>query len=261
MALGPTLLHGTRPIICFGQSNIAGGYTARSSWPTRLQYEQPPIWAFHRYCHNTGGADYAIRDAWHRVQPFQLGTVPAGDYWGNWEMDLCDALYGLGERAAIMGWEYGGNPLGTWVPGIGPYTTEIRPFIAARMAELEAPKTPLLIMYQGESGLGGPATWAAGMTSIASAVRADFGVDGIVVVQLPSTYTGEGSATIAASQATYVAGDSRSRLAHNHGSTYIGDATHLDYASAKALAIGPDNGSTVRSVLTCVQELLVELPS
>jgi hypothetical protein len=255
-ALYPDLLYGARPIITFGQSNIAGGYTARSSWPIRLQHEQPAIWAYHRYCHNTGGAAIATRNDWHRVQPFQLGVPAVGELWGNWEMDLCDALYGIGERAAIMAWEMGGNPLGTWVPGIGQYASEIKPFVAARMAELTAPKAPLLVMYQGESGLGGPATWAAGMTSIAAAVRADFGVDGIVVVRLPATYTFDDSVAIAASQADYVASDARSRLAYNHGSTFIGDATHLDYASARSLAIGPDNDGTVRSVLTCIKELL-----
>lgn len=251
----PDLLYGARPVIAFGQSNIAGAYTAATAWPQRLRHPQPAIWCYHRYCHNTGGADYATRDDWHRVQPFQLGVPPAGGLWGNWEMDLCDALYGVGERAAIMGWEMGGNPLGTWVPGIGPYTSTIRPWIAARMAELRAPKTPLLVMYQGESGIGASGTWAQNMALIATAVRADFGVDGIVVVRLPATYTFGDSVAIAESQATYVASDSRARLAYNHGSTYIGDATHLDYTSARALAIGPNVDGTVRSVLTCIKEL------
>jgi hypothetical protein len=251
----PNLLYGARPIICFGQSNIAGGYTSNTSWPKRLQFEQSSIWRYQRYCHNTGGAQVAGRDDWHNIQPFKLGIPGVGGFWGNWEIDLCDALYGIGERAAILGWEMGGNPLGTWVPGVGNYNSVIKPWISNGLSQLQSYKTPLLIMYQGESGIGGNFTWAEGMTSIANAVRSDFDVDGIVVVQLPATYSGDLS--IVSSQADYVASDPRSRLAYNHISTFIGDATHLDYNSARALAIGPDNGTTIKSVFSCIKELLV----
>jgi len=153
-----------------------------------------------------------------------------------------------------MGWEMGGNPLTTWHPSVS-YNSTIRPWLLARMAELKAPKDPLLIMYQGESGVGSASPWAEVMAAISLAVRADFGAGtGVVIVQLPATYTS--GSTIAASQADYVASDSNSRLAYNHGSTFIGDDTHIDYASALALAIGPNNGSTVKSVFTCIRELL-----
>jgi hypothetical protein len=262
------MLFRRRPIVRIGQSNIAGGYRPATDWPARLQSEQDAVRVYNLFCHHQEASPtgaYARNDTWHRVAPWQMGTSSdptpvSGPLTGNWGLDLADALLGAGENPAFVDYCIGGVGLAYYTPGVtGTNYPTVIAWIQARISELVSPLDPILIIYQGESGVGNGAAWDDYMALIAAQMRADLASTnmGIVVVQIPATYM---TGAIPTAQAAYVASDARSRLAYAHDSTFVTDPgpadLHIDTESGRRLAIGPDNGAVVRSVLTCLKELL-----
>jgi hypothetical protein len=269
MILQSDLLSRRRPIIRLGQSNIAGSYRPDTDWPLRLQFAQDPIHCYNLYCHHQEASPtgaYARNDVWHRLAPWQMGTSSAptpvsGPLTLNWGADLADGLTAHGVQAALLDYCYGAAGLAYFTPGVtGSAYTTIIAWIQARIAELVDPLDPVLVMYQGESGTGNGAVWQDYMALIAAQMRTDLACAdmGIVIVQLPATYAP--GAGIAAQQALYPPTDARSRLAYAHDTTFITDPgpadLHIDTASGRRLAIGPDNGAVVKSVLSCIEELI-----
>lgn len=250
-----------RPIIRTGQSNICGGYASITSWPARLQFAQDPIRA-HHYAFN-GGTDIAESTAFHRVSGYTPcpSMSARGALVGNWGVDLADGLLGAGINAALIDYCIGGTSAAYWTPdATGTQYPAILEWLQVRLADLESPLDPILVHYQGEGGIGEAGTWADHMTTYVAALRTALSCPtmGVVVVQIPAN-SALGT-SIRASQAAYVAGDARARLAYCEDTTYdplTGPTdVHIDVASGRRLAIGPDSAGVVRSVTTCIKELL-----
>lgn len=259
----PPLLDGCRPILFWGQSNIAGGYRPISDWPIRLRSPQLCVpKCHHLVCYGPveGGTPVnasSVDATWRPVQSF---TVTSGDMSGvqvgNWGIDLADGLLGAGIRPAIVEYCAGGTQLEYWTAGAnGSQYATIAAWCQARIAELTNALPPTVVFYQGESGSVSNYTTLLGQFT--AGVRATFGaLTKIVIVQIPASYTP--AVTIGEAQAAYVATDPLCRLAYCHDSTFVMTEPanlHIDTASGRRLAVGPTTG-TNRSVLTCIRSLL-----
>lgn len=245
-----------RPIIRLGQSNIAGGYTRASTALPRLQHPQDAIRVHRIY----SGTPVWENVPWHRVAPWPDAT--RGFDVMNWGIDLADALLGAGHHPAFIDYCIGGTSTAYWTPGsVGSAYPTLIAWVQAWLADLTLPLDPVCIFYQGESGTGDAVDWDDHMAAIAAGLRTDLACAtmGIVVVRIPPT-SAMGAAMIPYQNA-YVSADARARIAYNDLATYdntLGPPAdvHIDLASARRLAVGPDAAGAVRSVLTCLRELL-----
>lgn len=260
-SLAAPLLRSRRPIIMLGQSNMSGGYRPIGDWPSRLQFPQDPIESGFWSCHLSGNVDVPV---WRRIQSFVGTTSVAGVRYGHWGIDLADGLLCAGISPALLYYAVGGADLALWVPGaVGSwYASFVLPTIKARLAELDSPQQPIVVMYQGESGYSA-GTWQSGFAAIMAGLRADLGYPtmGAVVVQLPLPWAiANGLTGITDSQAAYVASDARSKLAYSNDSVFVTDPApaglHIDTATGRRLAIGPNSVNVVSSVLSCIKGLI-----
>lgn len=242
------------PVLAIGQSNIAGGYRPATDWPVALQGTQNIPFAYKLFCHHQPDPPTGIdaqNDSLHALQPFQVGVPASGSLMGSWMLDLGRELLAISVKPAILNYAIGGQNLDYFRPGgVNSAFTSILSWMAQRLRELGRHSRPVIVMYQGESGIGTAASWADGFTDMMEGMRDGLSVHdmGAVVVKIPASYE---DGPLEASQVAYVAGDSRSRLAFDDAATFITNPgppnLHIDQVSGARLA---------RVVAAAVKELV-----
>jgi hypothetical protein len=251
---------GRLPIILFGDSDAAQGYSHIGDYDASVRAFQPAVeWACHMFCHQgeENPATWVIRDEIGPIGPF----VATGILRGSWLLDLATKFVAAAVPVTFLAYPVGSSNQDAYDPIYNAAAYNVRlNWIKARLAQMPNHRQPILLTDQGIAGATSYGTWADSTTRLMTALRADLGCPtlGICMIRAPATIE---NPTLIAEQNLYPPTDPLCTVAYNDTMTYVDDTTlvggqvtgvHFDAPGGRKLAIGPDDVNTT-AVWTALQ--------